>query len=220
MTCCRCNRTGRCQNCTCVKRGQPCQNCLPQRLGNCVNTARTQPSHSALSDLPFTQPLSSQVLNSVPETPLSHLSSTSDTSAPLQQLSPSFQSPSRMRNIPETPPFSSPTHAPEDDFALPHFTPMADPVFTWGEYDSTVFTTTLNIAYAEAVHWKMNLFKVPYGKAGKAFVSELARLFKAFATSSALESIALKAATLAPILLLQKPARKSKAKDHIICLER
>jgi len=51
-------------------------------------------------------------------------------------------------------------------------------------------------------------------------VSELARLFKAFATSSALESIALKAATLMPILLLQKPARKSKAKDHITCLER
>ena len=61
---------------------------------------------------------------------------------------------------------------------------------------------TLNAAYAEAVHWKMNLFKVPYGKAGKSFVSELARLFKAFATGSALESIGLKAATLMPILLL------------------
>ena len=97
---------------------------------------------------------------------------------------------------------------------------MADPVFTWGELDSTQFTDNLNAAFAEAVHWKMNLFKVPYGKAGKSFVSELARLFKAFATSSALESVALKAATLMPILLLQKPARKSKAKDHITCLER
>ena len=70
------------------------------------------------------------------------------------------------------------------------------------------------------MHWKLNLFKVPYGKAGKSFVSELARLFKAFATSSALESIALKAATLLPVLLLQKPSHKSKAKDHITCLER
>lgn len=59
----------------------------------------------------------------------------------------------------------------------------------------------------------MNLFMVPYGKAVKSFVSELARLFKAFATASALESIALKAATLMPILLLQKPVSKSKAKD-------
>ena len=93
-------------------------------------------------------------------------------------------------------------------------------MFTWGEYDSEHFTDTLNAAYAEAVHWKMNLFKVPYGKAGKSFVSELARLFKAFATGSALEPIALKAATLMPILLLQKPARKLKANVHILCLER
>ena len=103
---------------------------------------------------------------------------------------------------------------------LPQFTPMADPVFTWGELDSTQFTDNLNAAFAEAVHWKMNLFKIPYGKAVKSFVSKLAGLFKAFATSSALESVALKAATLMPILLLQKPARKSKAKDHITCLER
>ena len=42
---------------------------------------------------------------------------------------------------------------------------------------------------------------------------------KAFASGSALESIALKAATV-PILLLQKPSRKSKAKDHTSCLAR
>ena len=108
----------------------------------------------------------------------------------------------------------------ENEPTLPQFTPMADPVFTWGELDSTQFTDNLNAAFAEAVHWKMNVFRVPYGKAGKSFVSELARLFKAFATSSALESVALKAATLMPILLLQKPARKSKAKDHITRLER
>ena len=94
---------------------------------------------------------------------------------------------------------------------------MADPVFTWGEYDSGHFSDTINAAYAEVVHWKLNLFKVPFGKA---FVSELARLFKAFATGSALESIALKAATLLPLLLLQKPTRKSKASDHTTCLER
>lgn len=92
-------------------------------------------------------------------------------------------------------------------------------MFIWGEYDSEHFTNTLNTAYAEAVHWKMNPFKVPYGKAGKSFVSELARHCKAFATCSALESIALKAATLMPILL-QKFACKSTAKDHVTCSER
>ena len=93
---------------------------------------------------------------------------------------------------------------------------MSTPIFTWGELDSTSFTNSAN---DEAVHWKMNLFRVPYGKAGKSFVSELARLFKSFAEGSALESVALKACTLMPILL-QKPARKSKPKDHILCLER
>ena len=52
------------------------------------------------------------------------------------------------------------------------------------------------------------------------FTSELARLYKSFATCSALESIALKAATLMPILLLQKPVCKPKAKDLTSCLER
>ena len=64
------------------------------------------------------------------------------------------------------------------------------------------------------VHWKINLFKIPYGAIEKSFMSELARLFKAFSESSALESVALRAATIMPILLLQKPGKKSKAKDH------
>ena len=51
-------------------------------------------------------------------------------------------------------------------------------------------------------------------------MSELSRLFQAFGIASTLESIALKAATVLPILLLQKPYRASKTKDHINCLER
>ena len=95
-----------------------------------------------------------------------------------------------MTIVPETPPRSN---GPENEPMLPQFTSMADPVFTWGEHDATQFTDTANAAYTEAVHWRMNIFMVPYGKAGKTFVSELARLFKAFATSYALvlESVAL-----------------------------
>ena len=47
----------------------------------------------------------------------------------------------------------------------------------------------------------------------------MSKLFGTFATRFALESVALKAATLMPILLLQKPARTSKAKEHITYLE-
>lgn len=218
MTCCKCNRSGRCQNCSCVKRGQPCQGCLPQRLGNCVNTVHTQPSPSASNDMPSQPP---PLTNSVPETLPSH-------SPPPYAVLTSSQEPSlsplttnSVRNCSETAPYSnSNSRAPEKTTMLPQFTPIADPVCTWGEYDSEHFSDSLNAAYAEVVHWKINYFKVPYGKAGKSFVSELARLFRAFATGSALESIALKAATLLPILLLQKPTRKSKARDHITCLER
>ena len=40
----------------------------------------------------------------------------------------------------------------------------------------------------------MNLFKVPLGTVGKSFVAELSRLYNAFASGSALESIVLIAA--------------------------
>ncbi len=97
---------------------------------------------------------------------------------------------------------------------------MADPTFTWGLVDSESFSHSLNAANAETVHWKKNSFKILFGSAGKHFVSELARLFKAFAEKSSLESIAFKAVTVLAILALQKPFRSSKTKDHIACLER
>ena len=52
----------------------------------------------------------------------------------------------------------------------------------------------------EVVHWK-NLFKVPLGNVGKSFVAELRRLYNAFTSGSALESIDLMAAIVLPILV-------------------
>ena len=46
------------------------------------------------------------------------------------------------------------------------------------------------------------------------FVKELVRLVRAYAEGSSMESFALSAAMLMSILLLQKPHRKSKAKEH------
>ena len=37
MSCCRCNWAGTCKSCSCVKDGRACSNCLPKRLGSCVN---------------------------------------------------------------------------------------------------------------------------------------------------------------------------------------
>ncbi len=78
----------------------------------------------------------------------------------------------------------------------------------------------MNKAYDEVVHWRMNLFLVPFGSAGKCFISELARLYRSVATSSALECFALKAATVLTVVALQKPYAKSGAKTNANCLKR
>ena len=58
----------------------------------------------------------------------------------------------------------------------------------WNE-DSTVdfssVVDSINAAYAEIIHWKKNLFSVPFGRMGKTFVDELTRLFQALGECSA-----------------------------------
>ena len=98
--------------------------------------------------------------------------------------------------------------------------PLQPPSFTWGSCTGEDFCTSINSAYEEVVHWRRNIFQVPSGSSGKAFVSELARLFQAYADSSSLESIAMKAVTVMQTLLLQKPSRASKSKDHVTHLQR
>ena len=104
--------------------------------------------------------------------------------------------------------------------SLPSPVPMSEPLFTWGDLDSATFIHSIDAAYAEVVHWRKNTFTVPYGNAGKRFVSELSRLFRAYADSSALECVAMRAITVMSILLLQKPFCKSKSRHHSSCLER
>ena len=109
---------------------------------------------------------------------------------------------------------------PFDAHPLPYPTPMAGPSFVWAECDAETFAHSLSAAYTEVVKWKPNTFSIPFGNSGKKFVQELSRLFRAYAEGSALESVALKAITVMSILLLQRPARNSKTKDHSSCLER
>ena len=194
MSCCKCNRTGRCRNCSCVKAGRPCQGCLPQRLGNCSN------------------------VTSIP---------VPDQSAPTVQLNPpptssESQSPSAGTSEPLAPPAISPMsdgEHPNCDVSWPE-TALQPPTFMWGPYQGADFCTLINTAYDEVVQWRRNLFQVPSGSSGKAFVLELARLFQAYADSSSLECIAMKATTIAQALLLQKPSRTSKSKDHAAHLQR
>ena len=95
--------------------------------------------------------------------------------------------------------------------ALPTFSAVLDlsqaSGFSWSSDESAVDGATvchsITAAYCEVVPWQHNLFTVPSGQAGKGFVCELIRLFRAFGETFVLEEVALKAAMLLPTLALQ-----------------
>ena len=97
--------------------------------------------------------------------------------------------------------------------SLPDFVPLTDPNFQWGSMEGASFCSVIESCCNEIMHWRKNIFKVPYGNVGDAFVKELTRLFHSYAVSSCLESIALYAAMVMPTLLLQKPPGKVAAKE-------
>ena len=103
--------------------------------------------------------------------------------------------------------------------ALPSFTAIPAPNFQWSEKHGEYLMQIVDHCYDEAVHWRRNLFKIPSGKAGVAFLQELSRLFQAYVESSALEGVALKAAMILPALLLQKPHARWRTKEHTKHLE-
>ena len=108
----------------------------------------------------------------------------------------------------------------DHDLELPPYQEAAYTNFEWGTLSGEDFAHVIHSAYSEVVHWRRNVFLVPSGKTGKAFVVELSKLLNAFAQASALESVALEAVMVACILLLQKPHMASKARDHAAALER
>ena len=94
------------------------------------------------------------------------------------------------------------------------------PHFKWGVLEGEAFIATIEMAQKEVVHWRINIFSVPSGVIGKKYIGEVTRLYDALAEKTALEPIAMSAAIVLPILLLQKPHQRSKAKEHTSCLTR
>ena len=212
--CCRCNADGKCRSCVCVKAGRPCTNCLPARRGHCSNTLQRTTSPPPSQPLDHNPPAISSAPAPAVASPFTFAPSAS---GPARDAAPALLHPSASIQANDS---STTPATPINAQPLPSPLLMAAPTFMWGECDAKTFTHSLSIAYAEVVHWKKNLFAVPLGKPGKTFVQELSRLFRAYAEQSALESVALQAVTVMSILLLQKPARNSKLKDHATCLQR
>jgi len=93
-------------------------------------------------------------------------------------------------------------------------------MFRWGDGNGNEFTKDVDLIYGKIVFWKKNIFMLPTGNAGKSYINELTRLLHSWTSKTALVDIALKAMMIMPSLLLQKPSRTSKAKDHLKALER
>ena len=69
------------------------------------------------------------------------------------------------------------------------------------------------------MHWRQNLFAVPYWSVGCSFIKELSSLFRDYGDSTLLETVVLKAAMVLPPLFIQRPHRRSTNQDHKGCLE-
>ena len=199
VNCCLCNRSATCKNCVCVRAGHSCRKCLPGSLGKCLNQPLHDSGQPRPTRSPPTSPTSTTAVYSVPTTSL-----TTPSSHILPHVSSDITAPQLSDPLPNLPPFR----------------PMADPRFVWGESDSSALCSSIKETYDEVVHWRRDCFQVPRGDAGKSFVAEMARLYDAFSSGSALESVALMATSILPILLLQQPHTRSQTKDHIRCLER
>ena len=52
--------------------------------------------------------------------------------------------------------------------ALPAFSELAPPQFTWGEEDPEVFIHSISVAFDEVVHWRRNIFQYPVEMPAKA----------------------------------------------------
>ena len=210
--CCRCNASGRCKNCYCKKANKVCSNCQPLRLGNCRNTPTALATGTDIPAPPG-PPAGAQANQALAASTDSPRLTDGDISTPFGISTPadSLSDDTANASLVHPVPTAQPTTPQQEDSSLqlPPFTPANDPVFTWGTYSAPDFMHSLEATYSEVVHWRRNCFTVPLGKAGKEFVDELSYLFQAFASASALESIALKSATILPILLLQKPHKAS-----------
>ena len=67
------------------------------------------------------------------------------------------------------------------------------------------FADAIGGAYEQVIHWRRNLFNVPYGAAGADFIDEVSALLRGFADGNRLRAIAWKALCVACHVLLQKP---------------
>ena len=69
--------------------------------------------------------------------------------------------------------------------------------------------------YEKTVFWKKSLFMMPTGAFAKSYVTELTKLINRWVNDSKLKNNVFKVIHVMSSLLLLKPSKTSKSKDHI-----
>ena len=103
------------------------------------------------------------------------------------------------------------------DHSLPVFRPAKEipAEMSWGSFKGQEIADQLNLMYNRTVSWRRNIFKIPTGALGRAFIEEITRLLDLWTNKTSLESIAFLALNVFTATLLQKPSKTSKNRDHI-----
>ena len=122
VQCCRCNGSGLCKNCSCVKAGKACIDCQPSKKQRCSNP-RQQSVTSPQLQAPQapTQPQASLQPAQLPQ-------SSSQPAASTASLGSELASP-------------APQLVPTTSNQLPEFQPACNSPFVWGALDSASFPT-------------------------------------------------------------------------------
>ena len=142
VLCCKCNRTGRCRNCACVKAGKSCLNCLPTRLGQFTNSSIASSLPSTLSTVcpPAPAVPSSSPTSALPVSSPCH----NPTSTQVMSVCGAMTSTPDIPYPPSNPISSSPTCSSSLP-RLPASNPMAALNHLWSELDSASFPGPLRM---------------------------------------------------------------------------
>ena len=87
--------------------------------------------------------------------------------------------------------------------------PTCPSVLSWSCSSQDVFCAAIESVYEKVVHWRQNVFNVPFAAHGAAFIEELADIINGFAEGTSVKQIAWKAITVACHVLLQKPTDRN-----------
>ena len=90
----------------------------------------------------------------------------------------------------------------------------------WEERNLREVSKKIQDAYERIVFWKKNLFMLPTGAAAKKYMTKTTKLMNGWTNNLPFKDVAFTTIHVMPNILLQKPSKRSKVKDHLKALVR